>query len=282
MKVILNVIKFILILVLVVCLIFIGIKNIVSSTILNQDYVLNKLEETNFYVETYELVESNFENYIYQSGLDEVVLENICTKEKVEKDIKTIISNIYEGKSEKIDTTEISDKLNANIDAQNVKNSSNEKAIQQFVKQICDEYTDTILHTQYEDKINDIYQKATNYLNKANTIVIAVVIIDFVLLIILNIKNISKLIQNIGIAVLTTSLFEIIAINIINSKVDIAGIKIFNDSFSKTIVTILQDIVGKIISLEIATLIVAIVIIVIYAIIVFCKSPEVKEEKGKH
>lgn len=282
MKVILNVIKFILILVLVVCLIFIGIKNIVSSTILNQDYVLNKLEETNFYVETYELVESNFENYIYQSGLDEVVLENICTKEKVEKDIKTIISNIYEGKSEKIDTTEISDKLNANIDAQNVKNSSNEKAIQQFVKQICDEYTDTILHTQYEDKINDIYQKATNYLNKANTIVIAVVIIDFVLLIILNIKNISKLIQNIGIALLTTSLFEIIAINIINSKVDIAGIKIFNDSFSKTIVTILQDIVGKIISLEIATLIVAIVIIVIYAIIVFCKSPEVKEEKGKH
>ena len=249
---------------------------------LNQDYVLNKLEETNFYVETYELVESNFENYIYQSGLDEVVLENICTKEKVEKDIKTIISNIYEGKSEKIDTTEISDKLNANIDAQNVKNSSNEKAIQQFVKQICDEYTDTILHTQYEDKINDIYQKATNYLNKANTIVIAVVIIDFVLLIILNIKNISKLIQNIGIALLTTSLFEIIAINIINSKVDIAGIKIFNDSFSKTIVTILQDIVGKIISLEIATLIVAIVIIVIYAIIVFCKSPEVKEEKGKH
>ena len=282
MKVILNVIKFILILVLVVCLIFIGIKNIVSSTILNQDYVLNKLEETNFYVETYELVESNFENYIYQSGLDEVVLENICTEEKVEKDIKTIISNIYEGKSEKIDTTEIADKLNANIDAQNVKNSSNEKAIQQFVKQICDEYTDTILHTQYEDKINDIYQKATNYLNKANTIVIAVVIIDFVLLIILNIKNISKLIQNIGIALLTTSLFEIIAINIINSKVDIAGIKIFNDSFSKTIVTILQDIVGKIISLEIATLIVAIVIIVIYAIIVFCKSPEVKEEKGKH
>lgn len=282
MKVILNIIKVILIIILVVCLIFIGIKNIVSSTILNQDYILNKLEETNFYVETYELVESNFENYIYQSGLDEVVLENICTEEKVEKDIKTIISNIYEGKSEKIDTTEIADKLNANIDAQNVKNSSNEKAIQQFVKQICDEYTDTILHTQYEDKINDIYQKATNYINKTNTIVIAVVIIDFVLLIILNIKNISKLIQNIGIALLTTSLFEIIAINIINSKVDIAGIKIFNDSFSKTIVTILQDIVGKIISLEIATLIVAIVIIVIYAIIVFCKSPEVKEEKGKH
>ena len=282
MKVILNVIKFILILILVVCLIFIGIKNIVSSTILNQDYILNKLEETNFYVETYELVESNFENYIYQSGLDEVVLENICTEEKVEKDIKTIISNIYEGKSEKIDTTEIADKLNANIDAQNVKNSSNEKAIQQFVKQICDEYTDTILHTQYEDKINDIYKKATNYINKTNTIVIAVVIIDFVLLIILNIKNISKLIQNIGITLLTTSLFEIIAINIINSKVDISGIKIFNDSFSKTLVTILQDVVEKIVSLGITTLIVAIVIIVIYAIIVFCKSPEVKEEKGKH
>lgn len=282
MKVIANVIKFILIAILAVCLIFVGIKNIVSSTILSQEYTLNKLEETNFYAETYELVKSNFENYIYQSGLDEVVLENICTEEKVEKDVKTIISNIYEGKNEKIDTTEISEKLNANIDKLNVRNSATQKPIEQFVTKICDEYTNTILHTQYEDQINEIYKKVTEYLSKINIVVIAVIVIDFVMLIILNIKAISKLVQNIGAALLTTSVFEIIVINTIKSKVDIAGIKVFNEPFSKTLVTIIQDILGKIVSLEIATLLISIVIIAIYAIIVFCKSPKIKEEEGKH
>ena len=70
MKAIFNIIKFILITILVICLISIGVITIVSSTILNKEYITNKLEETNFYEETYELVKSNFENYIYQSGLD--------------------------------------------------------------------------------------------------------------------------------------------------------------------------------------------------------------------
>ena len=46
-------------------------------TMLNKTYILQKLDETNFYSETYKIVESNFENYISQSGLDEEVLENI-------------------------------------------------------------------------------------------------------------------------------------------------------------------------------------------------------------
>ncbi len=104
-------------------------------------------------------------------------------------------------------------------------------------------------------------------------------IIDIVILITLNIGNIAKLLQNVGMALLTTSAFEIIAINIIKSKVNIAGIKVFNDSFSETLVTILQDIIGKIMSLGITTLLLAIAIIAIYAIIVFCKTPKNKESE---
>ncbi len=279
MKVIINIIKFIAIAILAICLIYIGIKSTVSSTIFNKEYVLEKLEETNFYEETYKIVKSNFENYIHQSGLDEIVLEDICSKDKVEKDIKIIISNIYEGKNEKIDTTEISKKLNENIDKQNVRNSKTQKPIEKFVEQICNEYTDTILHTQYEEKINQGLDKITEYLNKVNILAIAIMIIDIVILITLNIGNIAKLLQNVGMALLTTSAFEIIAINIIKSKVNIAGIKVFNDSFSETLVTILQDIIGKIMSLGITTLLLAIAIIAIYAIIVFCKTPKNKESE---
>ena len=59
MKVLLNIIKFIIITVLVICSIAMGILNIVSSTILEKEYIISKLEETNFYEETYELVKSN-------------------------------------------------------------------------------------------------------------------------------------------------------------------------------------------------------------------------------
>ncbi len=61
MKVLINIIKFISITILAICMISLGILTIVSSTILNEEYIISKLEETNFYDGTFELVKSNFE-----------------------------------------------------------------------------------------------------------------------------------------------------------------------------------------------------------------------------
>lgn len=280
MKIITKIIKFILITILVICIIALGMIKIVSSTILEKAYVTQKLEETNFYVETYELVKSNFENYIYQSGLDKEVLENICTEEKVKNDINQIISNIYEGTDIKIDTTEISDNLNANIDALNIKNSRNSSAIEQFVKHITDEYTNTILHTQYEDEINNAYGKITDLIEKANTVIIIAIIVDAIIIILSNIKKILRNVQDAGIALLSASSFTLIACNIVQSKVNISGIRVFNDSFSEVVVTILQDIIDKINTFGIITLIVAIILIVIHiATILIQKTKEESTEK---
>lgn len=279
MKVLTNIIKFILLAILTICMVSIGIITIVSSTVLDQTYITQKLEETNFYAETYELVKSNFEKYIYQSGLDEVVLENICTEQKVRQDINMMISNIYAGTEQKIDTTEIANNLNNNIDKLGIKNSKNEKAIEQFVTHICDEYTDTLIHTNYESKINAEYVKIKEIANKAYNAILIVLVVDIILIIVMNIKKISKNIQDIGIAIGTTGIFELISYKIIVSKVNISGIKIFNDTFSKTIVTILEDILSKIVSLGLITLVISIILIIIYAIIVFCKKTEEKVEK---
>jgi len=54
--------------ILTVAIIGLGLFAIAFSTVLNKDYVVQKLEETDFYSGTYKLVESNFENYIYQSA----------------------------------------------------------------------------------------------------------------------------------------------------------------------------------------------------------------------
>ena len=282
MKVLINIIKFISITILAICMISLGILTIVSSTILNEEYIISKLEETNFYDGTYELVKSNFEKYIYQSGLEEEVLNDICTEKKLKEDINTIISNLYRGTNKKIDTTEISEKLNENIEKSGVKRTSkNSKAIDEFVKHICDEYTDTLIHTKYESKINSNYKEIVNIINKGYNIISIALVVDIIILIAINNKKVSKDLQGIGIALFSTGTFELIVANIITSKVNIAGIKIFNDVFSKTIVTIIQEIISNIISLGVGTIIIAMIFIAIYAIIVALKANKTTKKHNK-
>lgn len=269
MKVLTNLLKFILIVVLAVCSIAIGIIQIVTQTVLNKNYIIQKMEETNFYSETYKLVQSNFEKYIEQSGFEENILENICTEEKVKQDINLMISNIYEGANKTIDITEISDNLNADIDKLNIRDSKNQKAIEQFVEHICQEYTDTLVHTKYENDINKFYKEIVIKKDKIEKIVIIAMVIDVIVILIVNNKNIEKDFQSIGTAIFSSSAFELIACQIINSRVSIKGIKIFNDAFSGMIVAIIQNVISKVVSFGIATLMIAIILIIINAIIIF-------------
>ena len=108
----LNVIKAILVVGLLLCIIAFGMIQIASSTILSQSYVLKQLEEANYYANIYTEIKSDFENYIYQSGLDESVLENIITVEEVTQDTNQIIANIYNGDNKQIDVTALKERLN--------------------------------------------------------------------------------------------------------------------------------------------------------------------------
>ena len=281
MKVLVNLLKFIFIMILTVAIIGLGLFAIAFSTVLNKDYVVQKLEETDFYSGTYKLVESNFENYIYQSGLDEEVLKEICSQDKVKKDINIMLNNIYSGTNQSIDTTEISEKLNANIDKSGIKNKQNESAINEFVKHICQEYTDTLVHSKYETEINKMYNKINTLLNKVYNTLLIVFFIDLILIIIINKKKISKDIQALGIALMSASMFQIVACQIITSNVDVKNIKIFNDVFSNCLVTIIQDVLNKINSLALGTCIFAVIIIVIYLSIKVNKKTKDEPEQNE-
>ena len=274
MKIVINILKFIVMLVLVLCVLFFGLKNIAFSTILNKDYVLNKLEETNFYSGTFELVKSGFENYIAQSGLEEEALNNICTEEKVKNDIGIIINNIYNGTNEDIDTTEIANNLNANIDKLNVRTPQNQKALDKFVDQICTEYKDTILNTKYENTIHNALNKVIQIMEKLQTIILIVTIIGIICIILLNVKNIYKLVGNIGAILFSSSLVILIAIKLLNVNVNISAIKLFNNTFSNSIVTVLQDIINKINNFGLILLIISIILIILNAVIYILKFKE--------
>ncbi len=281
MKVLINLLKFIFIMILTVAIIGLGLVTIAFSTVLNKDYVVQKLEETDFYFGTYKLVESNFENYIYQSGLEEDVLKEICSQDKVKKDINIMLNNIYNGANQSIETTEISEKLNANIDKLGIKNKQNESAISEFVNHICQEYTDTLVHSKYETEINKMYNKINTMLNKVYNTLLIVFVVDLILIIIINRKKISKDIQTLGIALMSASIFQIVACQIITSNVDVKNIKIFNDVFSNSLVTIIQDVLNKINSLALGTCIFAIIILGIYVSIKVNKKTKDEPEQSE-
>lgn len=281
MKVLINLLKFVSITVLTICMVALGFISIASSTVLDKNYIIQKLEETDFYSETYKLVESNFENYIYQSGLDEEVLENICTEEKVKKDINIMLSNIYDGTEQKIDTTEIADNLNQNIEQSGIKNSQNENAIKQFVEHICDEYTNTLVHTKYETRINDMYQKVIENLNEIYRVILTIFVLDIIVILVINKKAISKDIQYFGIALSATSFFDLSVWQVVMTKIDINGIKIFNDAFSKSLVNIIQEYIYQIASLALGIMVIGIIFISIYVTRVIMKASKNKDEKNK-
>lgn len=281
MKVLINLLKFIFITILTICLIALGAITIASSTVLDKNYVMQKIEETDFYSGTYKLVESNFENYIYQSGLDEEVLKSICTEDKVKNDINIMLSNIYNGTNKTIDTTEISTNLNANIDKLGIKTKQNEKAINEFVNHICKEYTDTLVHSKYEVQINNVYKKAINNLSKVYNALLIVTVVDLILILIINNKKVSKNLQDFGIAMMATSIFGIAGCQIVQAKVNIQDIKIFNDVFSNSLVTIVQDVFNKFTSLSVGLLVISIVVVGIYVAIVVSKKTKENIETGK-
>ena len=274
MKVGKKILNFIFVLVIALSFTFIGVKSVVFKTIFNKEYVLEQMENNNFYSETYKLVESGFENYIGQSGLDEEVIKNICTEDKIKNDINMILSNIYEGTNEKIDTSEISNNLNSNIDKENVRTSSNSKAIDEFVEHICQSYKDTIISTSYENTINEKYSKITQKITKVQNILIIAIIISIIGVIALNVKDILKLLFWTESAVLSSAVMKLAITTVIKSKVNIDGIKIFNDAFSNIVVTIIKDILSKINIIAGKFIIVYFILVVIYAIIILAQKKE--------
>jgi len=179
-----------------------------------------------------------------------------------------------EGTNEKIDTSEISNNLNSNIDKENVRTSSNSKAIDEFVEHICQSYKDTIISTSYENTINEKYSKITQKITKVQNILIIAIIISIIGVIALNVKDILKLLFWTESAVLSSAVMQLAITTVIKSKVNIDGIKIFNDAFSNIVVTIIKDILSKINIIAGKFIIVYFILVVIYAIIILTQKKE--------
>ena len=244
-----QILRYAIAIILTISIIILIFTFLASSTIGNEKYVRNKLEETSYYSNIYEEVKSNFENYIYQSGLDETALENIVTEEKVRDDTNLVISNIYNGLDEKVDSTSIKENLNTNINKMlgNTKlNVTQRQAIDTLIDKLCDEYTTTILHFGSENEINVVYQKIMQYIDLAKKAMLISVAVCVILLVALTFRRIYRVFNLVSVSFISSGLFLIIVDYFINSKIKIQAITILNDSISVTIRNILTEIFGYI------------------------------------
>ena len=245
MKAIKTIIQYLLTIILTLMILAYFLIIIFSNTILKKQYLIDQIESANYYSKIYKDVKSNFEKYIEQSGFEAEILENIVTEEKVKKDTQTIINNLYDGTNQEIDTQEIKDNINANI-LESLKdkkiNKTQKNAIDTFIEHICNEYKETISHFGVESQINQIYQKAIQYINIAKKLIIIFIILDILLLLVINLKKIHKFVSLIGISLSSTGILMIITNMFINAKINIQTIIILNNAISEILRNILTEV----------------------------------------
>lgn len=285
MRIAKTIIKYIITIILAIAMIAYFFISLVSSTILSEQYILSKLDETDYYNKIYEYVKSNFENYIYQSGLEETVLEDVVSKEKIRKDTGIIISNLYDGLNQKIDTQEIRDNLNKNIketlEDQDM-TVTQQNAIDTFIDHICNEYTDTMSHFSFEQQVNQVYQKVIKYMDLSKKVLLITIGLDILLLLVLNLRRIYKFVSLVGVSLTTTGAFLTIVNLFVNIKIKIQTITILNDAVSDTLRNVLTSMLNMVMKNEYILLISGVLLIIVSNLIHNIKKYGLEKENDTY
>ena len=285
MKILLNLIKYIIVILLTFCIIGLLIINVASSTILKKQYVLNKLEETNYYQEIQKLVQESFEEYIGPSGLDESVLDNIVSIEKIKEDTNIIVNNMYDGTNTELNTEVIRTNLKNNIDeflnSRKLTTSEND-SIEKFIDMIEEQYITTILHTNYENDIYNVINKVNNFAENVNLVLILVTVASILLIFIFNVKQIAQAIANLGVAFTASGLFYIVIKIYIGIKINVQNLSVLSPAFSQAIISVVKNVLNSILTYSIILFVLGIVCIIIGNGIITKKEMKKKSKKKEY
>lgn len=268
MKVIKNIIIFILEIILTVSIVGLITINLLSNTIFSKEYALAKLDETNYYSNIYNYIQSNFEKYTQQSGLESSVFENVITEDLIKEDTLKIINNIYESDDSEITTEALEENLKANIKSQIGDNQVlKDDALDDFTKTIAKEYKTSISKYKVFDEIGSKFTKIKMLLSVVQVIVITVLVADIILILVINLKTIIKFLSGMGISILSSGiLFEVIKLYI-SKKINIQNISILNEYISETVKNIINEIMAVFGNYATYLIILGIIVVIISSLI---------------
>ena len=261
-------ISYVLSFVLVLMLLSLCLLAIVKSTILDEKYMISKLEDANYYERMNGEIIEQFKNYTIQSGLSDEVLENLFTEDKLKQDINNVIDSIYTGKELEISTSEIRENLKENILAEVEKEGKTvdfeDEAMEEYLKAIESAYESQVSYsTSTINSIGSTFEKVISLAKTAQIIVIVVTIVIAVLIIILNIKQIFGL-NYLAISSMATGLFILIAKFLLGQSTDLKNVMLINQATSHVIQLVIEDLLAKVTIAGVVLLIIGLIFSIIY------------------
>ncbi len=263
-----KVISYILSFILVLMLLSLCLLAILKSTILNEEYLISKLEEANYYERMNGEIIEQFKNYTIQSGLSDDVLESLFTEDKLKQDINNVINSIYTGEALEISTSEIRENLKENILAEVEKEGKTvdfeDEAMVEYLKAIESAYESQVSYsTSTINSIGSTFEKIISLAKTAQTILVTVIVVVAILLIAINIKVIFGL-NYIAISGMASGLFILVSRIMLEHSTDLKNIMVINQATSNVIQLIINDVLTKITIIGVILLVIGLVFSVIY------------------
>lgn len=228
-------------------------KNILSNKLLNKNYMLNKMEEMQVYLQISRDVQSGFENYIYQSGLPEDTINNLYTDEMIRNDTNSILEYIYDGTeikiSDEIVRANLEQKIVSYVEGQNLKlNDQGRKNISDFEDLIVNEYKTNVNIDEYNSSlqvfpiIHNVVQKLQDINQKIWHLPIIALLIVLFVFILINRKNLLIAIQYLSISSLSIGVILKLTVNLVFKNFDIDNIVLFSTAMTNLVINIIKEI----------------------------------------
>ena len=278
MKIKMKVAKFIatylIVILLVITVVSEVLIQIASKTILDEKYVIEILDSNSFYDFVYENIKEHLQGYIEQSGLDKNILENVYTQADVKIDVNKIVGNLYGEEVQIIDTTELQNRLNKNIEnalASEKVSAAQQKVLNDFVEKVASGYSSQIYNFDYLSHVNGLFYKINNLIDKFNFVMYLMIAIFTLLIILINLDKIHKAFSALSITALVSGATLIGFVEgfnaAINSQGGIGSIVTVNEEILKILMKVINSIMSDIKMIAIEFIIGGAIVLVATAII---------------
>lgn len=135
---------------------------ILILTVFNEDYVLDLLNNHNYYQESYDNTLEEVSYYLEQSGLNEEVLNNVISVKSLKKEIITTIDNLYTNQKITVNTEEFQNNLTTNINNYIKDNNirvDNKDTVNILTKKLVNIYEEEVSYNNTFEKVRPIFNK---------------------------------------------------------------------------------------------------------------------------
>lgn len=212
---------------------------ILIFTVFNEDYVLDLLNNHNYYQELYDNTLEEVSYYLEQSGLNEEVLNNVISVKSLKKEIITTIDNLYTNQKITVNTEEFQNNLTTNINNYIKYNNirvDNKDTVNILTKKLVNIYEEEISYNNTFEKVRPMFNKAY----KLTKIVLYLSIIVSIVTYLIN-RYIFKD-RNIIASLFTNFVILVGLVLYIKYTIDINNIFFYNNSISNILMEFINSV----------------------------------------